>query len=97
MRYLHRSEAGCSGPGSGSPRVNPFRNDRGKSISHPGFVRRARSLSTGKRVVSELLTRVEGLENAVERLGLNAVLTALGGVLEIPTLPGALPSFSCPN
>lgn len=71
--------------------------------------------------VSELLTRIEGLEDliptvqslctqaealttqvnavegAVEGLGLNAVLTTLGGVLEIPTLPGSLPSFSCPN
>jgi hypothetical protein len=71
--------------------------------------------------VSELLTRIEGLEeliptvqslctqaetlttqlnsveSAVEGLGLNAVLTTLGGLLEIPTLPGALPNFSCPN
>ncbi|HEU5253521.1 MAG TPA: hypothetical protein VFU16_09385 [Solirubrobacterales bacterium] len=71
--------------------------------------------------VSELLTRIEGLEdlipavqslctqaetltgqvNAVETavsgLGLNAVLTTLGGILEIPTLPGSLLSFSCPN
>src|SRR6188472_3004175 len=63
--------------------------------------------------VSELLTRIEGLEeliptvqtlcaqaetlttqlnsveSAVEGLGLNAVLTTLGGILEIPTLPGA--------
>jgi hypothetical protein len=71
--------------------------------------------------VSELLTRIEGLEDliptvqslctqaealttqvnaveaAVEGLGLNAVLTTLGGALEIPTLPGPLPSFSCPS
>lgn len=71
--------------------------------------------------VSELLTRVEGLEdliptvqslctqaevltdqvNAVETalsgLGLNGVLTTLGGLLEIPALPGALPSFNCPT
>jgi hypothetical protein len=71
--------------------------------------------------VSELLTRIEGLEdliptvqslctqaevltdqvNAVETalsgLGLNGVLTTLGGLLEIPALPGALPSFNCPT
>jgi hypothetical protein len=44
-----------------------------------------------------LTTQVNAVESAVEGLGLNAVLTTLGGVLEIPTLPGALPSFSCPN
>jgi hypothetical protein len=43
-----------------------------------------------------LTTQVNKVESAVEGLGLNAVLTTLGGVLEIPTLPGALPAFSCP-
>lgn len=47
---------------------------------------------------AEVLTsQVNAVESAVEGLGLNAVLTTLGGLLEIPTLPGALPSFSCPN
>lgn len=47
---------------------------------------------------AEVLTdQVNAVESAVSGLGLNAVLTTLGGVLEIPTLPGALPSFSCPN
>jgi len=44
-----------------------------------------------------LTAQVNAVESAVEGLGLNAVLTTLGGILEIPTLPGALPSFSCPN
>ena len=47
---------------------------------------------------AEVLTsQVNAVEGAVEGLGLNAVLTTLGGLLEIPALPGALPSFSCPN
>ena len=47
---------------------------------------------------AETLTdQVNAVETAVSGLGLNAVLTTLGGILEIPTLPGSLPSFSCPN
>lgn len=44
-----------------------------------------------------LTTQINAVESAVEDLGLNAVLTTLGGILEIPTLPGSLPNFSCPN
>lgn len=46
---------------------------------------------------STLTTQVNSLEDAFEGLKLNAVLTTLGGLLEIPTLPGSLPSFSCPS
>jgi hypothetical protein len=35
------------------------------------------------------------LGDAIEGLSLNALLTGLGGVLQIPTLPAALPAFSC--
>lgn len=45
---------------------------------------------------SVLTTQVNSLEEALGGLKLNTVLTALGGLLEFPTLPGALPSFSCP-
>ncbi|HEU5105268.1 MAG TPA: hypothetical protein VFU11_05460 [Solirubrobacterales bacterium] len=44
-----------------------------------------------------LTTQVNAVEDALGGLGLNAVLVTLGGVLEIPTLPGGLPEFSCPN
>ena len=44
-----------------------------------------------------LTSQVNAVETAVSGLGLNAVLTTLGGVLEIPTLPGSLPSFNCPT
>ncbi len=47
--------------------------------------------------VETLTAQLNSVESAVEGLGLNAVLTTLGGILEIPTLPGALPSFSCPS
>jgi len=47
---------------------------------------------------AETLTdQVNAVETAVSGLGLNAVLTTLGGILEIPTLPGSLPSFNCPT
>lgn len=47
---------------------------------------------------AEVLTdQVNAVETAVSGLGLNAVLTTLGGILQIPPLPGSLPSFSCPN
>ncbi|HEY3492065.1 MAG TPA: hypothetical protein VGK43_03875 [Solirubrobacterales bacterium] len=47
---------------------------------------------------AEVLTdQVNAVETAVSGLGLNAVLTTLGGILQIPPLPGSLPSFSCPS
>ena len=45
---------------------------------------------------SALTSQMNSLEDALGGLKLNAVLTTLGGVLEIPVLPGALPAFSCP-
>jgi len=44
-----------------------------------------------------LTGQVNSVEKALGGLKLNAVLTTLGGVLSIPTLPGALPAFSCPS
>jgi hypothetical protein len=38
----------------------------------------------------------DALRTAISGLSLNGVLTALGGVLNIPALPGALGPFSCP-
>ncbi|HEX2265710.1 MAG TPA: hypothetical protein VHH14_05450, partial [Solirubrobacterales bacterium] len=44
-----------------------------------------------------LTSQVNAVEDALGGLKLNAVLTTLGGALDIPTLPGALPAFSCPT
>lgn len=44
-----------------------------------------------------LTNQVNSLEDALGGLKLNAVLTTLGGLLEIPTLPGGLSTFSCPS
>jgi hypothetical protein len=47
---------------------------------------------------SEALTeQVNLVAGVVEGLGLNGVLTGLGGLLVIPTLPAALAPFSCPT
>lgn len=46
---------------------------------------------------STLTEQANSMEEALGGLKLNAVLTTLGGVLEVPTLPGALPAFSCPG
>lgn len=43
-----------------------------------------------------LTGRLNLLEGALGGLSLNGVLTALGGLLNVPALPGALPAFSCP-
>lgn len=43
----------------------------------------------------ELTEQVNLLAGAVEGLGLNGILTGLGGLLEIPPLPTALEPFSC--
>jgi hypothetical protein len=55
-------------------------------------------------VVSSLcsqLSTVTGQTNALRTviagLGLNGVLTALGGLLNIPALPAALSPFNCPS
>ena len=45
---------------------------------------------------STLTSQINSLESVLGGLKLNAVLTTLGGLLEIPTLPGSLPAFSCP-
>lgn len=44
-----------------------------------------------------LTKQVDNFEEALGDLKLNAVLTTLGGVLEVPTLPGAMGAFSCPS
>jgi hypothetical protein len=46
---------------------------------------------------SALTTQMNSLEDALGGLKLNAVLTTLGGLLEVPALPGSLSSFSCPS
>jgi hypothetical protein len=46
---------------------------------------------------STLTTQLDSVESALGGLKLNAVLTTLGGLLEVPTLPGPLPGFSCPS
>jgi hypothetical protein len=45
---------------------------------------------------STLTTQLNKVEDAFGGLSLNTVLTTLGGALNLPTLPGNLPSFSCP-
>ena len=45
---------------------------------------------------STLTSQLNSVESALGGLKLNAVLTTLGGLLEVPTLPGPLSSFSCP-
>jgi hypothetical protein len=47
--------------------------------------------------VSTLTGQLNTVESALGGLKLNAVLTTLGGLLEIPALPGPLPAFSCPG
>jgi hypothetical protein len=46
---------------------------------------------------STLTSQLNSVESAFGGLKLNAVLTTLGGLLEVPTLPGPLSSFSCPS
>jgi hypothetical protein len=46
---------------------------------------------------STLTSHLNSVESALGGLSLNAVLTTLGGALNIPTLPGPLSSFSCPS
>ena len=41
--------------------------------------------------------RLNVLEGVLGGLNLNGVLTTLGGLLNVPALPGALPAFSCPT
>lgn len=43
-----------------------------------------------------LTTTVNSLGTAITGLSLNGVLTGLGGILNIPTVPAALPAFACP-
>ncbi|MGN6257214.1 MAG: collagen-like triple helix repeat-containing protein [Solirubrobacterales bacterium] len=47
--------------------------------------------------VSTLTDQLNAVEEALGGLSLNSALTAIGGLLEIPVLPGALPAFSCPS
>jgi hypothetical protein len=46
---------------------------------------------------STLTNQLNSVEDALGGLKLNAVLTTLGGLLEVPTLSGSLPAFSCPS
>jgi hypothetical protein len=45
---------------------------------------------------TKLTEQSNSLRTAIAGLSLNAVLTTLGGVLNIPALPTALPAFACP-
>ena len=47
--------------------------------------------------VETVTGQINAVEGALGGLNLNPVLTVLGGVLNIPTLPGALPAFNCPS
>ncbi|HET8813338.1 MAG TPA: hypothetical protein VFM51_00095 [Solirubrobacterales bacterium] len=65
---------------------------------------RVEQLETLVPTVAALCTQAATLTNQVDNFGealgdmkLNAVLTTLGGVLEVPTLPGAMGAFSCPS
>lgn len=42
-----------------------------------------------------LTAQTGALGDVIEGLSLNGVLTALGGLLNVPTVPAALPEFSC--
>ncbi|HWM62582.1 MAG TPA: hypothetical protein VNP96_01175 [Solirubrobacterales bacterium] len=44
-----------------------------------------------------LTSQANALEGVIEGLGLNSVLDLLGGLIEVPTLPGALDPFACPS
>jgi hypothetical protein len=46
--------------------------------------------------LSAVTTQVDALGTAIGGIGLNGALTALGGALNIPALPAALPAFACP-
>jgi hypothetical protein len=46
--------------------------------------------------VSTVTSQLNALQTVIAGLGLNGVLTGLGGALSIPALPSALPSFACP-
>lgn len=46
---------------------------------------------------SVLTSQVNLLEGVLGGLSLNGVLTTLGGLLNVPSLPGPLPAFSCPS
>ena len=45
--------------------------------------------------LSAVTTQANALRTVISGIGLNGVLTALGGLLQIPALPGALDPFSC--
>jgi hypothetical protein len=45
--------------------------------------------------LAALTAQTGALGEVIEGLGLNGVLTTLGGLLDIPELPDALPEFSC--
>jgi hypothetical protein len=46
--------------------------------------------------VATVTTQLDALRTVISGLGLNGILTGLGGVLNIPALPTALGAFSCP-
>lgn len=47
--------------------------------------------------VETLTNQVNAVEEALGGLSLNGALTTLGGLLNIPALPGTLPAFTCPT
>lgn len=47
--------------------------------------------------VETVTDQLNAVEGALGGLSLNQVLTLAGGLLNIPTLPGALPAFTCPT
>ena len=46
--------------------------------------------------LSAVTGQADALRTVIGGLGLNGILTGLGGLLQIPALPGALNPFSCP-
>ncbi|HEX5983960.1 MAG TPA: hypothetical protein VFY69_07125 [Solirubrobacterales bacterium] len=92
-----RGETGPAGP-AGTLVVEQLEDQVSKLVT------RVEELEALVPTVQTLCTQVETLtgqvnsvEEALGGLNLNAVLTTLGGILEIPTLPGALPAFNCPS
>jgi hypothetical protein len=46
---------------------------------------------------SSLTSQVNLVPGGLAGLGLNGVLTGLGGLLNIPSLPGLLTAYTCPS
>jgi hypothetical protein len=71
-----------------------------QGLNNEGLTNAVNSLAATEALCeqSEALTeQVNLVAGVVEGLGLNGVLTGLGGLLVVPTLPTALAPFNCPT